>query len=174
MNRGSVKIYRCIEDDPIWQDDEPYSKRAAWIDLILQVNHKDSSFILGMQKIIVKRGQKWTSIGKLCERWHWGREKVSRYLNLLESEGMIWQERTNRGLLITLVNYAKFQDFNGRATEPLTVPLDVQREGLMPNEGRTTDRATDLQTIMNKNDIKNESKNVKKPAALSLDFVVEE
>lgn len=175
MNRGYVKIYRCIEDDPIWQDDEPYSKRAAWIDLILQVNHKDSSFILGMQKIIVKRGQKWTSIGKLCERWHWGREKVSRYLNLLESEGMIWQERTNRGLLITLVNYAKFQDFNGNTrqqTEQQTRQQTKQQANIKPNTKPNSKPNTNNNV---KNDIKNESNNdskiSKKPSA---DFFVEE
>ena len=106
MNRGYIKLFRKLEDCPLFmEDDEPFDKRAAWIDLLLTVNHKDGSFLLGMTKYNVKRGQKWTSIGKLSERWHWGRDKVSRYLNLLESEGMIDQERTNRGLLITIVNF---------------------------------------------------------------------
>lgn len=177
MNRGYVKIYRCIEDNVIWQSDEPYSKRAAWIDLILQANHKDSSFILGMQSITVKRGQKWTSIGKLCERWHWGREKVSRYLNLLENNGMIWQERTNRGLLITLVNYTKFQDFSGdtrqQTKQQTRQPIEHQtniKPNIKPDSKPNTNNNVNNDI---KNDIKNESKNEKKPAA-QFDFFVEE
>lgn len=174
MDKGYVKIFRSIQDDVLWRDSEPFCKRAAWMDLIIMANHKDNDFILGNTKFTCRRGQHWTSIKKLKDRWNWSEKKVKAFLRLLENDQKIMLETTNRGCMITLVNYGKFQDFNGRATEPLTVPLDVQREGLMPNEGRTTDRATDLQTIMNKNDIKNEPKNVKKPAAFSLDFVVEE
>ena len=111
MNRGYVKIYRCIEDNPMWLDDEPFCKRAAWIDLILQANHKDNSFILGMKKVNIKRGQKWTSASKLADRWHWGRKKVMAFLRFLQEEGQIWLEVTNKGLLITLVNYGTYQGF---------------------------------------------------------------
>lgn len=175
MNRGYVKIYRCIEDDVLWQDPEPFSKRAAWIDLILMANHKDSSFLMGMRKINIKRGQKWTSIGKLCDRWHWGRDKVSRYLNLLESEGMIWQERTNHGLLITVVNYAKYQDFNGNTRQHIeqqTEQQNKQQANIKPNSN--TDSTSNTNNNV-KNDINNEfnndSTNTKKPSA---DFFVEE
>ena len=51
-----------------------------------------------------------TSILKLSDRWKWSRGKVNRYLELLESEGMIRTERTPKGTLITIEKYSAFQD----------------------------------------------------------------
>ena len=157
MNRGFVKIFRKIEDNSIFHE-EPYCRLGAWIDLLLMVNHKDGEFMLGMTKMNIRRGQKWTSIGKLADRWKWGRDKVTRYLNLLESEGMIYQERTNRGLLITVVNYANFQDFKTSTRQPneqlIEQPTEHQTD-IKPNSQSDTNKNV-------KNDIKNEKKNVKK------------
>ena len=111
MNRGYVKIYRCIEDNILWRSDEPFCKRAAWEDLILLVNHDDNNFMIGNQKIVVKRGQHWTSDDKLAQRWHWSIKKVRAFLEFLKNENMMYIERTNRGSCVTLVNYGKYQDF---------------------------------------------------------------
>ena len=177
MNIGYVKIFRSIEDNVLWQDPEPFSKRSAWIDLILMANHKDSSFLMGVTKVNIKRGQKWTSLGKLAERWHWSRERVSRYLDLLESEGMIWQERSNRGLLITLVNYSVYQDFTATNQQPTSQPTSQQtsiKQDTKQDIKRVSQRVTN-NNVKNdiKNDSKNESKNVNKPSGHS-DFFVEE
>lgn len=175
MNRGYIKLFRKIEDSALFNDEnEPFCKRAAWIDLIMTANHKDGAFMIGMTKYNIRRGQKWTSIGKLCERWHWGRDKVSRYLNLLESEGMIYQERTNRGLLITVVNYASFQDFNGttkQQTEQQTrQPIEHQANIKVDNRPNSQSHTNNNVKNDIKNDIKNEQKNVKNPSG----FFVEE
>ena len=174
MNRGYIKLFRKIEDNSIFAED-PQSRLGAWVDLLLMVNHKDGSFMIGMTKYNVKRGQKWTSIGKLSERWHWGRDKVSRYLNLLENEGMIYQERTNRGLLITVVNYGVYQDFFGshqqqteqQTRQPIEQPTNIKVDNRLDSQSHTNNNVNN--TI--KNDIKNEPKNEKKPSA---DFFVEE
>jgi DNA replication protein DnaD len=178
-------MFRCIEDNILWRTNEPYCKRAAWQDLILLANHDDNDFILGNQKMVVRRGQHWTSIKKLEQRWGWSEKKVKSFLQLLETENMIYLETTNRGSMITLVNYGKFQDFNPRKgepiTEPITEPMEGQKTEQKKNDRRTNDGtdggANDVQTKMNKNDIKNdiknELKNTKKPAA-QRDIFVEE
>ena len=169
MNRGYEKIYICIEDNFLWRTNEPYCKRAAWMDLILLMNHAENDFNLGNRRIVVQRGQYWTSIGKLGARWKWGEKKVRAFLDLLVESEMIYKESTNQGIMLTVRNYSKYQDWEGNRGK--------QKAEQKTSEGRTdglpTDRATDLptdrQTIMNKNDIKNdiknESKNEKKPAA---------
>jgi len=177
MSTGYVKIFRSIEENVLWQDAEPFGKRAAWIDLILMANHKDSSFLMGVSKINIKRGQKWTSLGHLADRWHWSRERVSRYLNLLENEGMIWQERTNRGLLITIVNYSVYQDFSPTTKQPTSQPTSQQTrisQDIKQDIKQVSQRVTN-NNVKNdiKNDIKNEYKNVNKRSAHS-DFFVEE
>lgn len=162
MNRGYVKLYRKIEDCSLWTVDEAYCKKAAWVDLIMMANHEDNSFILGMTKIKIKRGQRWTSIEKLASKWKWSIKKVDRFLDLLESEGMIYRSATNKGTLITLVKYDVYQGQKEKSDKPMTEQMTEQKK----NKGKTTDRANDRQTIMNKNDIKNELKmNNNKPSA---------
>ena len=58
---------------------------------------------------IIPRGSFMFSIEKLSVRWSWSRNKVKRFLKLLEDEQMVTTERTNRGTLINVVNYSKFQ-----------------------------------------------------------------
>lgn len=155
MNRGFIKLYRKIEDSTMWlNNEEPFDSRSAWIDLILMANHKDNSFIMGLQKINIKRGQKWTSSIKLSNRWSWNRRKVMKYLRLLESEGMIYLEVTNRGLLITIVNYSVYQDFSkGERTA----------KGTADGTTGAHQKVQQMHTNNNgKNEYKNEDKKIKK------------
>lgn len=171
MNRGYIKLFRKIEDCSLFMDDEePFCKYAAWIDLLMMANHKDGSFILGMKKYNVKRGQKWTSITKLAERWHWCRKKVRAYLKLLESEGMVYLEITNKGLLITIVNYGVYQDFSGKTEQQKEQQKEQQRN--IKSTNRRNSRSTTNNNVNNdiNNDFNNELKNTKKPSA-DFDFL---
>lgn len=154
MKRGYVRIYRCIEDNVLFQDDEPDNKKSAWVDLILRANHQRKDVLVGNTKIIVKRGQIFTSIVKLASKWHWSRNRVSRYLKLLESEGMIYRENVGNGTLLTLVNYGKFQGRRAPNGAPNEAADEASSEA--PNEA-----PSGAQTIINKNDIKNDLKNEK-------------
>ena len=169
MNRGYIKLYRKIEDCPVFIDDEPYSKFAAWVDLLLMVNHKDGSFMIGMTKYNINRGQKWTSITKLAVRWHWCRKKVRAYLKLLESEGMVYLDISNRGLLITIVNYCLYQDFSGKVeqqnAQQKEQPNAQQRDSRGNNRGNSQSTTNNNDKNDIKNDIKNDKKMKKKPAA---------
>lgn len=40
---GWVKIYRSIQDNDLWLA-EPFTWAQAWIDLLLNANHKAASF----------------------------------------------------------------------------------------------------------------------------------
>ena len=61
-----------------------------------------------------KRGNVYRSKLWLADRWGWSRGKVDRFLNILEKENMIQENRvrigTVNGTVITIVNYGKFQD----------------------------------------------------------------
>lgn len=160
MNRGFIKIYRKIEDNVLWlASDEPFDSRSAWIDLVLLANHKDNTFKLGMQTIKVKRGQKWTSSKKLADRWTWSRQKVMKYLHMLQNEGMIYLETSNRGLLITIVNYSVYQQKN-RSSVTADITADVTSAGHQMQQQTDTNKKI-------KNDIKNDIKNEKKKALFS-------
>ena len=110
MSKGWIKIHRQITDSEIWDSEEPFDRRSAWIDLIIMVNHQDKRIIFNGLPMIVRRGQVITSIRKLADRWNWSRDRVSRYLSLLESLGMITKKSDKNKTLLTLVKYSFFQD----------------------------------------------------------------
>ena len=109
MQQGWVSIHRSIKDNFVWQD-KPFNMGAAWIDLILMANHEEKKMPLDGQLIIIRRGQTFTSVRSLAEKWGWSKVKVSRYLALLEQDDMVKLERSKSGTLLTLVNYDNYQD----------------------------------------------------------------
>lgn len=111
--KGWVSIHRSIYDNWIWNDDEEFDKRSAWIDLLLMVNHEDKKVLIDGNLELVKRGQRITSIRKLCNRWKWSRTKVNNFLKLLEKDGMIYLKiEPHKKTIITIVNYNLYQDDN--------------------------------------------------------------
>lgn len=108
MAAGWIKLHRKILDCSLW-DHEPANKKSAWIDLLLLVNHKDNQVLIDGRQITIKAGQKWTSIHKLADQWHWSVNRVKRYLSALETAHMITVKSNTNGTLITIVNYGFYQ-----------------------------------------------------------------
>lgn len=106
---GWIKIHRQIQNCLIW-DDKPFNMASAWIDLLLLANHEDKETIFDKKPILVKRGQRITSVRELSSRWGWGKDKTLRFLRLLESEKMIVKDSDSRRTLLTIVNYGIYQD----------------------------------------------------------------
>jgi len=123
LNLGYIKLHREIQDNWLWFA-EPFTKAQAWIDLIMIARHHDkahSLFVRG-NKIDIKRGQIARSQESLASRWKWSRKKVVNFLNLLEKEHQIAQQKSKTISIITIINYDSFQGkeqqkSNRRATE---------------------------------------------------------
>lgn len=112
-NLGWIALHREITENWLWQDKEPFDKRAAWIDLLLMVNHENKKILFDGNLVEVKRGQRITSIRQLCDRWKWSNTKVKKFLENLEKDGMISLKITpQKATLLTIENYAKYQDVN--------------------------------------------------------------
>ena len=108
MTGGWIRLHRKIQETKLWESDEPYDMKSAWVDLLLMVNYEDQKFILNKRVITIKRGQTFTSIRKLSQRWHWGVKRTMAYLKLLEDLEMATVKATPEGTLITLVNYSVY------------------------------------------------------------------
>lgn len=120
-NQGWICVHREIFDNWIWQDKAPFDKRAAWIDLLLMANHKDNKILFDGELKEIKRGQRLTSIRKLCNRWKWSNTKVKNFLDILEKDGMITLEiAPQKATLITIVNYSKYQDMSDSESDSET------------------------------------------------------
>lgn len=106
---GWIKLQRDIVDSPVWQTDEPFGIRDAYIDLILMANYEDKQFVprYSRKAITIRRGQVFTSLEHLAVRWKWGKRRVTTYLNLLEEVGLITKNGTTHGTTITLMDYGE-------------------------------------------------------------------
>lgn len=163
-NSGWIKLYRQIQKNPIWLSSEPFSRRDAWIDLLLLANHEERVIIVNGKKKVIGAGQHWTSYRVLADRWHWSYEKVRRYFALLDELGMAHVTVTPNGSLVTLVNYSFFQ--SGRVTS-----CDTNDR----TDDRADDRADDRQTRINKElNTRMNNKNMAAPVFDSGGYEIEE
>lgn len=107
-NKGWIKVFRQLRDCWVWKT-KPFSKGQAWIDLLLKANHKDTKILFNGNLTTIKRGQILTSIRKLVDEWGWSKNTVTKFLDLLEDDGMLTRESDNHRTLITIENYSVFQ-----------------------------------------------------------------
>ena len=108
--KGWISLHRKIQECFLWGNDEPFDRRSAWIDLLLLANHKDAKTMFDGKPIVVKEGQRITSIRVLAQRWGWSTKKTTNFLKVLESENMIIKESDRKKTLLTIVNYSIYQD----------------------------------------------------------------
>lgn len=110
-SNGWVKIWRRIWHSEIWEDGEPFCKRAAWIDLILMANHEPHTIRIKGEEVEIRRGDVHTSIAKLATRWKWSENKVRRFVGRLCERGMVQTKRQGNGTTLTVEKYAFYQDW---------------------------------------------------------------
>jgi hypothetical protein len=159
MSKGWIMLHRSIQDCYLWKD-KPFSKGAAWVDLLLLVNHKDNKCLIDGELRTIERGQLVTSIATLSERWGWDRRKTSKFLKVLETDNMITQKRTTHGTTVTIVNYGVYQD--SCTTECTTeCTTDVQPNAQPMHNHCTTECTTDVQPNVQPLPTNNNVKNIK-------------
>lgn len=108
--KGWICLHRKIQECLIWESEEKFDYRSAWIDLLLLANHEDKKTMFDGKPVTIKRGQRITSVRSLAERWHWGNDRTLKFLRMLESENMITKESDRRRTVITIVNYGLYND----------------------------------------------------------------
>lgn len=109
---GWVKLHRQImENEIIWDTDEAFDRRSAWLYLVMMANHEDKEVRIRKtnKTVVIKKGQHLVSIRNLADTFHWSKDRVSRFIKLLEKSKMITVTATQGATLLTLVNYGFFQ-----------------------------------------------------------------
>jgi len=155
-NKGWIKVYRDIRDHWIWSC-ERHSKQSAWFDLLMMVNHEDHTIMVGNKRIVVHRGQVWTSYKKLKDSWQWSNDRLYGFIDQLVEDHMIAVNPTNTGTLITVLNYKKYQ---GSSDVDAVAP----ERGSERKSERGSERTPEFKSETNKND-RRMKKNVKKGEA---------
>lgn len=103
-NQGWIKLHRSLLESEIYGL-KPMCPIGAFVDLLLRANHKDNPW-LGKT---IMRGQLWTSKRKLQSCWRVRRDTVDQYLSCMQGLGMIDVQYFPNGLMITILNYNKYQ-----------------------------------------------------------------
>jgi len=109
MKSGWIKLHRSFRGHWLWKTKEPFTKREAWIDLLMCANFTDNKIPLGGGVVEIRRGQQARSELTLADEWKWSRGKVRRFLKCLEDDSMIVQHKTHLTSVITICNYERFQ-----------------------------------------------------------------
>jgi hypothetical protein len=131
MGKGWIKLHRKVQDSPQWLK-KPFGKGRAWVDLLMLANHAPGFIEVRGLRLPVNRGEIGWSQPELAKRFGWSRGKVKRFLNELEMDNQIVQQKNNVSTLITIVNYDKYQGndtaddtADGQQTVLQTVPQTV-------------------------------------------------
>jgi len=106
MQRGYIKLWRKIEDNPLSHDPD---FMATWAWILLLANHKKKFWKVGYQNVPIKRGEFITSRANLSKITGVQESKLERILNYLKSEQQIEQQTTTHYRLIIVKNYEIYQ-----------------------------------------------------------------
>jgi len=136
--QGWIKLHRSITDNDLWLS-EPFTYGQAWVDLLINANHKGATIFIRGIEVSLNRGDIGWSEVTLSKRWKWSRGKVRRYLGVLENRGMIVQQTTQVTSVITICNYCLYQSENG-CHEQQTVQQAVHQTGQQTDSRRYTNK----------------------------------
>lgn len=84
-----IKLDRGLKGNSLWLSEKPFTKGQAWVDLLLLAQGVDKSREYRGKKQTMRRGNVYTSIYFLSDRWGWSRMKVYRFLEKLMIDEMI-------------------------------------------------------------------------------------
>lgn len=125
---GFVLIHRKIFESPMFEDDEPFSKREALIWMVCAAAWTDTTVRYKGALHHLKRGQLIASIRDLADRWKWNRCKVERFLRETASETAIETASETGITVITICNYDKYQSANHDRETPSETPSETASE----------------------------------------------
>lgn len=111
MNKGWIKLHREILDKSIWINSTAEQK-VILITILLKANHQSNKWEFAGDQFECKAGQFITSLESLTAACGKGItiNKVRTALQRFEKLGFLTNKSTNKGRLITIVNWDFYQD----------------------------------------------------------------
>lgn len=143
--KGYIRLYRKIWDNFLFNSDERFDRRTAWIYLIFRANYEEEKVTIRGIVYTISRGQFIDNATHLAEVFRWDRKTVLRFLNLLEREGMITRTTVMNGSIITITNYKEYQDFKASDDS-----ADGTADGTADDTLRGQSVSSDQRTLFNK------------------------
>lgn len=132
---GWIKLHRRLTEKPIWEGSTPEQK-VILISLLTMANHKEKEWEWKGQKYKAEPGQFVTSLPSIVEKAGKGItiQKVRTALKRFEKFEFLTDESTKQNRLITIVNWAIYQQSENKVTDELTVNQQTTNSQLTANK----------------------------------------
>ena len=116
---GWIMFYRKSLDHWLYNENRPHTKREAWEDILLLVNHAPKKVPIGNELFDCNRGQSVRSLDNWAKHFKWTKSRVERFFKLLKKDGMIETENLYKTIRVTICNYDIYQrERNAIETQP--------------------------------------------------------
>src|SRR5437762_2550432 len=86
--RGTLRIARGLLQHAVL-DDGPFDRRSAWLWILSEAAWAPRQRSIGSVTVELTRSELAVSVRFLAKQWQWDVSKVRRFLERLETEGMI-------------------------------------------------------------------------------------
>lgn len=104
---GWIKVHRQLLEHWVSQEPELF---AFWMRLLLEANHAEVKRMFNGSLITIERGQVIFGLEAFEAKSGISKKKLRRYLDLLQNDGMIGRQATNKYSIITIANYNDYQE----------------------------------------------------------------
>ena len=106
MAEGWVKLHRVILDSDLWQHKNAFRLFVAFL---LEARFVDQTVMLGGRAVQLQRGQLISGRFKAGSDWKLTESEYRNAIKYLKTTGRVTIKTTNRGSIVTVVNYDKYQ-----------------------------------------------------------------
>jgi hypothetical protein len=107
LNEGWVKLHRAVCESAVFDDAEIL---RLWIYILVNAAHKDHDTIYQGKIVHIKKGEFVTGRKILAREFKLSESKIYRMLTTLAELGNIEIKPNNKYSVVTVVNWAKYQD----------------------------------------------------------------
>jgi hypothetical protein len=118
---GWILLHRKIIETSFYKN--PRAVLLA-IHLLLKACHREQTVnVSGWQEVVLRRGQYLGGYKRLGLELSWAKTQTRRAIKILEDEGFLERQVTNKYCIITILNYNGYQ---GKQKYPEGVKIDTQ------------------------------------------------
>lgn len=104
---GWIKLHRGVFDHWIASDSDYF---CVWLRMLTEANFEDKKHLFNGALLEIKRGQVIFGLEAWSAKTGVTIAKLRKLLDMLEKDGMINRQKTNKYSLISITNYALYQD----------------------------------------------------------------
>jgi hypothetical protein len=110
---GFILMHREALEHPLFAKDA--QRLGAWLWMVARACWKPTKFNVQGKTVEIGRGQFCCTVRELGDAWGMSKSAVDRFLTRLRTETMIETDSGTGRLIITICNYAKYQDVGNEA-----------------------------------------------------------